>query len=230
MRKFLLFTVAVMAPAVASGGMLKVAVKDSSDTPLSGAMILIHWDRAGNSAGLGTNIGTAADLSMGTKEDGTVAADLPPGFYDIFVAATAFTPTCLKIRMKVGEAQEISLRLKLDALYTAEMGNRVEASSGFSHVTPDNVPEGKATLRRDVATAEECESACASTLECKAYAFDTVKAACYFYSEVFMGGTVETRRLGLYSSGLSILPKTGFISAFKRSSSPPPPVPMQPPK
>jgi len=230
MRNFLLLIVAVIAPAIASGETLKGAVKDSSDTPLSGAMVLIHWDRAGNTAGLRINIGIEADLSIGTKDDGTFAADLPPGFYDIFVAATAFTPTCRKIRMQVAEAQEITFRLNLDTLYTAEMGNRVEASNGFSQVTPGHVPEGKATRRRGVATAEQCESACASTLDCKAYAFDTVKLACYFYSEVFMGGTPETRRLGLYSSGLSILPKTGFICAFKRSSFPPPPVPVQRPK
>ena len=61
------------------------------------------------------------------------------------------------------------------------MGNRVEASSGFLHVTPDNVPEGKATLRRDVGTAEGVSQPM-HVWECKAYAFDTVKAACYFFS------------------------------------------------
>jgi hypothetical protein len=132
--------------------------------------------------------------------------------------------------MKVGEAQEITFHLTLDPLYTAEMGNRVEAADGFSHATPGYVPEGQGTRQLGVATAEQCESACASTLTCKAYAFETLKPACYFYSEVFTGGTTETRRLGLYSSALSILPKTGFICAFKRSSFPSPPVPIQPPK
>jgi hypothetical protein len=230
MHNFLLLTVAVIAPAIASGATLKGVVKDSSDTPLSGAMVLIHWDPAGNTAGLRSNIEMKTDLSIRTKDDGTFTADLPSGFYDIFVAATTFTPTSRKIRMKVGEAQEITFDLSLDALYTAEMGNRVEASNGFSHVTPGHVPEGKATRRRGVATGEKCESVCASTLTCKAYAFDTVKPACYFYSEVFMGGTPESRRLGLHSSGLSILPKTGFICAFKRSSFPPTPVPVQLPK
>jgi hypothetical protein len=230
MRRFLVLTVAVLAPAVASGEMLKGAVKDSSNTPLSGAMVLIHWDHAGNIAGLRTNIGIAADLNIGTKDDGTFTADLPPGFYDIFVAATAFTPTCRKLRMNAGEAQEIAFRLDLDPLYTAEMGNRVEGPKGFERLRPDYVPDGTATPLRGVAAAEECESACGSSLACKAYAFDTVKFACYSYSEVFMGETSETRRMGIYSSGLSVLPKTGFISAFKRSSFPPPPIPAHPPK
>src|SRR5262245_43279049 len=120
MHNFLLVTVAVMAPTIASGGTLKGMVKDSSDTPLSGAMVLIHWDRAGSTAGLRSNIGMETDLSIRTKHDGTFTADLPPGFYDIFVAAMAFTPTSRKIRMLVGEAQDIAFQLNLDALYTAE--------------------------------------------------------------------------------------------------------------
>jgi hypothetical protein len=230
MRTFLLLIAAVTTPVIASSETLRGAVKDASDTPLSGAMVLIHWDRAGATAGVRSNIGIDADLSTVTKEDGTFTADLAPGFYDVFVAATAFTPTCRKIRIKAGEPQEIRFRLNVDDLYTVEMGGRVEAMSGFSHATPGHVPEGKAIQQRGLSTAEQCESACAAALTCKAYAFDTVNPACYFYSEVFMGGTPESRRLGQYSSGLAILPKTGFICAFKRSSFPPPPVPVQPPK
>ena len=230
MRTSLLLIVTVLTPVIASSETLRGAVKDSSDTPLSGAMVLIHWDRAGAPAGLRSNIGIEADLRTATKEDGSFTADLPPGFYDVFVAATAFTPTCRKIRINAGEAQEIRFRLNVDDLYTVEMGNRVEALSGFSHATPGHVPEGTAMRQPNASTAEQCESACAATLACKAYAFDTVNPACYFYSEVFMGRTPEGRRVGLYSSGLSILPKAGFICAFKRSSFPPPPVPVQPPK
>ncbi len=104
MHTFLLLTAAVLTPAVASGETLTGAVNDSSKTPISGAMVLIHWDRAGSTVGLKTNIGIKADLSIGTKDDGTFTADLPPGFYDIFVAAPAFTPTSLKIRMKVNRS------------------------------------------------------------------------------------------------------------------------------
>jgi len=50
--------------------------------------------------------------------------------------------------------------------------------------------------------------------------------ACYFYSQVYMGGSRLSREMGIYSSGLSIVPKEGFVSAFKRSSFPPPPVPL----
>jgi hypothetical protein len=100
----------------------------------------------------------------------------------------------------------------------------------FSGLGRDYVPEGKPKKRRRISSVDQCQAACASDEHCKAYAFRTVERACYFYSEVYMGGTSETRRLGLYSSGLSILPKPGFVYAFKRSSFPPPPIPIQPQK
>jgi len=94
----------------------------------------------------------------------------------------------------------------------------------------DYVPEGKPKKQRRISTVDRCRTACASDERCKAYAFRPVMPACYFYAEIFMGGSPKTRRLGLYSAGLSILPKPGFIYAFKRSSFPPALVPVQPPK
>jgi hypothetical protein len=42
MRDFLSLILVVLTPAVASGEMLKGAVRDALDTPISGAMVLIH--------------------------------------------------------------------------------------------------------------------------------------------------------------------------------------------
>jgi hypothetical protein len=92
----------------------KGSVTDSSDTPISAAMVLIHWDSAGSTAGLTTNVGIKEDLVIRTNGDG------------IFVAAKAFSPTCRKIRMKRGDGLEVTLRMNADPLYTAEMGNGVE--------------------------------------------------------------------------------------------------------
>lgn len=98
------------------------------DTPISSALVLIHWDSAGSTVDLTSNIGIKADLSIQTKGDCTFNIDLPLGFYDVFVAATAFTPTCRKVRIQVGKAQEITLRLNVDSLSTAEMGSQVESA------------------------------------------------------------------------------------------------------
>ena len=87
MRYFLPLTLAIIAPAIASGEMLKGAVTDSSGTPISGAMLMVHWDSAGSTVGLKSNVGIKADLIIRTKDDGTFSVDLPPGFYDVFASA-----------------------------------------------------------------------------------------------------------------------------------------------
>ena len=100
----------------------------------------------------------------------------------------------------------------------------VSGEGDFSGVGYGYVPEGKPRQQSKLVTLERCENACAASPRCKAYAFRTSKPLCYFYSEVFMGGTPLARETGLYSSGLSIVPKEGFTSAFKRSSFPSRPV------
>jgi hypothetical protein len=127
MRNLLRLILAFITPAIASGETLKGAVKDSLDTPIAGATVVIHWDSAGSTVGLKDNIGVRADLSIRTKEDGTFSVELPPGFYDVFAASPTFTPVCRKVRTKPGQAMEITFRMNTDPLYTAEMGNRIEA-------------------------------------------------------------------------------------------------------
>lgn len=128
MRKFPLLIIAVIAPPAASGEMLKGVVRDSLDTPISGAVVLIHWDSAGSTVGLKTNVGIKADLSIRTKDDGTFSVDLPPGFYDVFAASPAFTPVGHKVRITPSAAVDTMFRMNAEPLYTAEMGNQVEAA------------------------------------------------------------------------------------------------------
>ena len=126
MRGLLLFMLAVITPALMSGQTLKGAVNDSSGTPIGGALLFIHWDPAGSTVGLKDNIGIKADLAIRTEKDGTFTVDLPPGFYDVFAASPAFTPSCRKARIKAGQSVEITFRMNADPLYSAEMGNRIE--------------------------------------------------------------------------------------------------------
>jgi hypothetical protein len=122
----LLVVWSLMASIGVADTRLRGVVTDSSSGAIPGAMVLIHWDSAGSTVGLTDNVGIKAHLVIRTKADGTFDVDLPSGFYDVFAAATAFSPTCRKVRMKAGETQEIKLRLAAEPPYTAEMGSRVD--------------------------------------------------------------------------------------------------------
>jgi hypothetical protein len=90
----------------------------------------------------------------------------------------------------------------------------------FSHVKRDYVPEGKPKKQSSISTVEQYQAVCAVNDSCKAYAFRTSKPVCYLYSHVYVGGTPRTRELGMFSSGLSIVRKSGFVSTFKKTAFP----------
>ena len=100
-------------------------VTDENGGAISGAMILLHWDPAGTTAGLSSNIGIKKDLVLTTDENGSFAAELPSGFYDLFVSATAFTPACRKIRLNGIATSEPGFRLKADPKVVSELGDRI---------------------------------------------------------------------------------------------------------
>ena|ERR1700722_7805218 len=91
---------------------------------VSGAMILLHWDPAGSEVGLKTNVGIKQDLVLRTDQKGNFVAELPLGFYDLFVSATAFTPAC-KIRLNGTAPAELRLELKADPAVMRELDFRI---------------------------------------------------------------------------------------------------------
>ena len=98
-------------------------VLDSEGAGIRNALVLVHWDDAGSSVGLSSNIGIRHDISVKTDSDGRFALDLPSGFYDVFISSQAFTPAALKIRVRGGIAAPIEVRLKADPLVTKELGH-----------------------------------------------------------------------------------------------------------
>ncbi len=78
---------------------LSGTVRDSEGAVITKAHVVIHWDPAG-AVHLGDNVGIKEDITVSTDSDGKFSLDLPPGFYDAFVTAPAFTPHCEKIRLK----------------------------------------------------------------------------------------------------------------------------------
>src|SRR5713101_1321618 len=85
---------------------------------------------------------------------------------------------------------------------------------GVQGITHDYVPEGRDYRRVSIASLEQCQAACERDAQCKAFAFRTRNRSCYLYSRVYQGGSKALRALGARSSGLSIVPRAGFVSAF----------------
>ena len=107
---------------------LSGVVRDSEGAVISGAHIFIHWDPSGSEVGLRTNVGIKQDLTLTTDDNGSFSAELPPGFYDVLVMATAFSPDCRKIRPKAGQTATINAKLNVSLIVMKELpGPRVSA-------------------------------------------------------------------------------------------------------
>ena len=113
----------LLAPVASAQNGLRGVVTDSEGAIISGAHIFIHWDASGSKVGLTTNIGITEDRTLISDAKGIFSADLPPGFYDVFVTAMAFSPDCRKIRIIKSHAEVYNPRLKVSALVTKELGD-----------------------------------------------------------------------------------------------------------
>jgi hypothetical protein len=114
---------ALALPAMAGQISLRGAVSDSSGAPIPGASITIHWDLSGSKTGLQTNVGIKADVSVKTDAKGLFQAEVPPGFYDLFVSSSGFSPQCRKVRVRQGQVTTYSPKLHVDPLVTQELGD-----------------------------------------------------------------------------------------------------------
>ncbi|HEY0701990.1 MAG TPA: carboxypeptidase-like regulatory domain-containing protein [Candidatus Acidoferrales bacterium] len=101
--------------------LLQGAVTDSSGAALTDAQLIVHWDSSGSKTGLASNVGIPEDRFLKTDTHGNFYAEIPPGFYDVLVAAPGFTPDCRKIRLKPGENQTLNSKLQIDPQVAAEL-------------------------------------------------------------------------------------------------------------
>ena len=110
-----------VAPQVAGKVLLQGVVADSAGKPLTDAQLVIHWDPSGAKAGLKTNIGIPEDRFLKTDTHGAFYAEIPPGFYDVFVTAPGFSPDCRKVRLKPGENAIFKSKLQPSLLVNKEL-------------------------------------------------------------------------------------------------------------
>jgi hypothetical protein len=100
-------------------------VTDSEGAVVRAAYVYVHWDASGATVGLADNVGIKHDLTLLTDQKGEFMAEVPPGFYDLFVAAAGFSPQCRKVRLKVGHVEKYKVALRADPLVTGELGDTI---------------------------------------------------------------------------------------------------------
>ncbi len=98
-------------------------VLDSEGAVIAKARVLIHWDPAGSTVGLADNIGIRKDATIIADASGHYSLEVPPGFYDVFVTAMAFTPTAGKVRVKSGQRATYNTQLPPDPLVSKELAH-----------------------------------------------------------------------------------------------------------
>jgi hypothetical protein len=104
-------------------------VTDQEGAVIAKARVLIRWDSSGSKVGLTDNIGTMQDVGVLTDANGVYSADIPAGFYDVFISAEAFSPIAAKVRVKQGQRTSFSVKLKVDPLVSKELrGVEVDAA------------------------------------------------------------------------------------------------------
>ena len=93
-------------------------VTDSEGAVIANARVLLHWDSSGSTLGY---LGFKQDVIVVTDASGHYSASVPPGFYDVFVSAPAFTPIAAKVILKEQKAI-FNAKLYVDPLVSKEIG------------------------------------------------------------------------------------------------------------
>ena len=125
MQRALFIAVVLLAPYVtgADPGGIRGAITDSEGAAIARAQIYIHWDPAGAGVGLKDNVGIPRDATTSTDKTGHYSVSLPPGFYDVMVSASAFSPQCRKVRVRANQFAAYEAKLAADPLVSSELAH-----------------------------------------------------------------------------------------------------------
>ena len=101
----------------ADPGTLSGTVMDEQGAAIPNGRVIAHWDSAGLDD-VKENIGMRDDKIATTDSTGHFSLELPPGVYDVFVAAPGFSPHCEKLTLKTQETHRYEVRLKVSRMIT----------------------------------------------------------------------------------------------------------------
>ncbi len=118
-----LLCVSLLAAAAQRQSGITGEIVDPEGAAITNARVLVHWDSAGSTVGLSDNIGIQHDVIVTTDATGRYSADVPAGFYDVFVSAMAFTPTAAKVRVKKEQRITYNSTLRTDPLVSRELAH-----------------------------------------------------------------------------------------------------------
>ena len=107
-------------PAEAQVSSSTIRVTDELGAVIGRAFVLLHADA------LERENPKSFSMELRTNNEGEAKAELPSGFYDLFVASTGFAPHCEKLRVRDGKPLTIKIVLKVDKLMSNEYGDRFE--------------------------------------------------------------------------------------------------------
>lgn len=84
-----------------------IEVVNDTNAVLPGAHVVIHWEPV-DLRGPATNVGIPRDIVGKTDREGRFSADLPEGFYDVFVAWEIMSPYSSKDQSRARQARASS--------------------------------------------------------------------------------------------------------------------------
>jgi hypothetical protein len=120
MRMLRISVILLLAVSSAKAATLSGTVRDPEGAVIANAHVVVHWDSSGSNY-LKDNVRIRQDATASSDSNGKFSLDLPAGFYDVFVTATAFSPHCEKIRLKDTEVRTYRVRLKLSPVTSKEL-------------------------------------------------------------------------------------------------------------
>ena len=88
---------------------------DNMGAVIPDARVVIHWDPVGLDS-VKENVGTKDDEIAMTNQNGQFSVELPPGVYDVFVAAAGVSPHCEKVSMKGKQFRPYKAQLRVSRM------------------------------------------------------------------------------------------------------------------
>jgi hypothetical protein len=115
-----LFLLVLLAATSAHAATLSGTVVDYTEAAIPDARVIIHWDSVGLDS-VKENVGIKGDEIATTDATGHFSLELPPGVYDVFVAAAGFFPHCEKLSVKGKETRSYTVPLKVSRMLKTQL-------------------------------------------------------------------------------------------------------------